>query len=54
MERIERLREKERRLKFYHIRKTFIIKSLKIRFWINVYKFKKNFEVVIGIKRGFE
>jgi len=44
----------ERRLKFYHIRKTFLIRFLKIRFWINIYKFRKNFEFQIGIKKGFE
>jgi len=54
----KRLREEEKklekRIKLYHIRKTFVIRFLKIRFWINVYKFKKNFEIQIGIKRGFE
>jgi len=44
----------EKRLKFYHIRKTFIIKFLRVRLWVNIYKFRRNFELQIGIKRGFE
>jgi len=55
MESVEKkLKEKERRLKFYHIRKTLVIRLLKIRIWINIYKFRKNFEITAGIKRGFE
>jgi len=43
---------KNKRIKQYMVRKTIKIKHLRI--WINFSKLTKNFELVVGIKKGFE
>jgi len=42
---------RERR-KQYQLRKTIRFKDLRI--WINFFKLTKNFELVIGIKKGYK